>query len=421
MLIAGGPASRLSVPDALARTLLDASPAASCIVDRAGHLVHVNAAWRALAARTATFGGLGTLVTPEDLDGSPYVRRLASLAGPLAPAAHKLARAIEEALAGHASERIPYRVHRPEGEVGFEAMAVPLPDPARLALVQHLDLAEHERAAEAHAAAIELGLALEEARAEQRRAARRLQAAGQDLHTPITPIRLQARLLRNGDLGPLTPRQAHALDVIERNAERWAQGEGSLPQVAARGWRPVAPADLAQLAAAAVEERRAHALRQGVRLSAPALSAPLPVLVSPDLVGDLLDVLLGRAIAATPAGGTVAVELAARDGEAIVEVRDGGAGLSAREVRDLFEPWGGRRPGRNAASPFLFPYLRWAVAATGRAFAESDGPGNGLLVGLAFPLRGPDVPAAAPAKPAAVAKPARRAPAKAHRAAAALA
>lgn len=400
MLALPGPTGRLWTPGPTLRALLDASPVPQAIVDAAGRLVLCNPAWKALGARTGTFGDLGTLVTGADVEGSAYARRLASLDGPLAPAAHRLARAIEDATRERPHDaRVPYRVHRPDGEEPYEAAVTPLPGgEARTALVQHIEGIDRERAADVMAVAIELGLALEALRAERRRTDRRLQALGRDLHTPITPVRLQLHLLRNGQLGPLTDRQLHALEVIERNVARWAQGEEAFPRLANEGWQPPAPLDLGAAAAAAVEDRRAHALRQGVRLVHTPASRPLPVRASPDQLADVLDVLLERAIGATSAGATVAVEAAERDGEAIVEVRDAGQGLTPREVREAFEPWLGRRPTRGAGAPMALAYVRSAaVALGGRAFAESDGHGAGVLLGIAFPLE--PAAAAKPSKP----------------------
>ena len=55
----------------LLRSVLEVAPTPLALVDHGGALSVANAAWRALAARTATFGDLGTLVTPADLVGSP--------------------------------------------------------------------------------------------------------------------------------------------------------------------------------------------------------------------------------------------------------------------------------------------------------------------------------------------------------------
>lgn len=367
----------------LLRSVLEVVPTPLAVVDHTGCLTVVNAAWRTLASRTATFGDLGTLVTPADLVGAPYVRRLSSVEGPLALAGRRLARSIQDAVAGRSGEsRVAYRARRPDGETPYEAFVVPI-EGARAALVSHGDLGEREHAAEAEAAAVRLGLEAEALRSRERRAARRLAAVHQELHMPITPVRLELHLLQTEALGPLTDRQRHALEVVSRNVQRWADGEAEFLE----GPRDsvARDLDLAALVREAVDGRQTQALQQGVSLTARA-ARPLPVHASAEDVHEVLDRFLDRALSATSSGAAVDVEARAADGEALVEVRDSGAGWSAREVKSAFEPWAGRQP--RADGPGLsLPFARQLVEAQGgRTWAESDGVGQGVLLGFALPL-----------------------------------
>jgi signal transduction histidine kinase len=379
---------RLWAPDPVVAALLDAMPTALAVVDGHGAIAYHNPAWSALASRASTYGDLGSLVTPGDRVGCAYLRRLSGLDGPLALAAHKLARAAQETLTGEGHPgRIPYRMVRPEGEEPFEALVSRLPGDKPLALVQHIEAGDRERIAEAEAVALEKGLEAEDLRSRQRRLARRLSQVGQDLHTPVTPVRLELHLLHSGALGPLTPAQGRAVSLAERNVQRWVDGERLFQRLATE--IPDAPADLdlAPLVRAIVDARQTEALQSGQRLMAPHATAALPVHVSPDAIHSILDRFLDHALAATPAGAAVVVEVAVRDGEAVVEVMDSGAGRSAREVRALFEPWGARRP--SAGADLALPHARLeAEKAGGRVWAESDGPGQGLLLGFALPLLG---------------------------------
>lgn len=394
------PAPHVSPSATSASALIDVLPVPTALLDGAGRIAHCNAAWRALGERTSTFGDLGTLVTPTDHPGTAYVQRLAGLEGPLASASHRLAREIQDILAGRRKQaQIQYHRRRPEGEEAVEALVAALPGPTGpLALVQHIDVSDRERATDAQAAATQQGLAAEIERAKQRSLLQRLGDLGRDLHTPITPVRLELHLLATQAIGPLTEGQDRALAVIARNVQRWADGEQAFLHLPTSAWAPAARFDLAQVAAGATERAAAQALTQGIQLVRPHIAAPLPVQASPDLVGDVVALFIARAIAASPSGSTVAVEVGERGGEAFVEVRDSGAGATPREVRDCFEPWGGRRPGTDTAAPFELPYARWAIqSAGGRVYAESDGPGNGMLLALALPLDAGD-PASDPSR-----------------------
>lgn len=383
-----GTTPRLWAPDPFLSTLLDAVPTALAILDSHGVIAYHNPAWSALGGRTAPYGELGSLVTSSDRIGTSYLRRLAALDGPLALAAHKVARAAQAALAGDGTEgRIAYRMVRPEGEEPYEALVSPLPGPRPMAILQHVEAGDRERVAEAEAVALEKGLEAEDLRTRQRRLARRLAQVGQDLHTPVTPVRLELHLLHNGSLGPLTPAQSRAVAMAERNVQRWAEGERAFQRIATELPESPAALDLAPLVRAIVDARQTEALQSGQRLVGPQSEVALPVTASSDTIHAILDRFLDHALAATPAGAAVVVEASVRDGEAIVEVIDSGAGRSARDVRSLFEPWGGRRPSGDA--DLSLPHARLeAEKAGGRVWAESDGPGQGLLLGFAIPLLG---------------------------------
>ena len=375
--------SELASP--LLRSVLEVVPSPLALVDHTGTLAVVNAAWRSLASRTATFGDLGTLVTPADLVGAPYVRRLSSLEGPLSLAGRRLARAIQDAVAGrHDEARVAYRARRPEGETPYEAVVVPI-EGVRAALVSHGDLGEREHAAEAEAAAIRLGLEAEGLRSRERRAARRLSAVHRELHMPITPVRLELHLLLSGALGALTDRQKHALEVVSRNVQRWADGEAAFLEAPSEAGTGAREFDLAALVREAIDGRQTQALQQGVSLTVRA-AHPLPVRAIPEDLHEVIDRFLDRALEATSSGAAVDVEVRAAGGEALVEVRDSGAGWSAREVKSAFEPWAGRQP-RPDGPGLSLPFARQLCEAQGgRAFAESDGVGQGVLLGFALPL-----------------------------------
>ncbi|HUR26181.1 MAG TPA: ATP-binding protein [Candidatus Thermoplasmatota archaeon] len=386
MLARAGPSSSARwEPDPLLRATLDAMPAAIAVVDAVGCISHCNTAWRALAARTAPFGDLGSLVAPADHDGAPYARRLATLEGPLAMAARRLAHAIQDVMAGRQAElRVEYRMRRPDGETPFVATVTALPD-SKHVLVQHVDHSDAERVSDAEAAALRLGLQAETLRSRARRLERRIAAVSQDLNMPLTPVRIELHLLQSGALGPLTPGQSKALALAARNVERMAEGEGEFLRIPAEIAPPKAAFDLASLVRQTVEARQTEALQQGVRLSIHIATA-LPVSAQADSLRDALDRFLDLALAASPAGSAVAVEASAAGGQAVVTVRDSGPGLTTRDVKGAFEPWGAK--GMHGASGDLsLHHARGLVESDGgRAWAECDGAGQGLLLGFCIPL-----------------------------------
>lgn len=384
---AGNPPTSRWAPDALQRSLLDAVAAPLAIIDANGSVVHTNAGWRALAERAAPYGDLGSLVSAGDHDGASYVRRLSNLEGPLAMAGRRLAHAIQDVVAGRSAEaRVEYRMRRPTGEAPFVAVVAPLAD-GKLAVVQHLDQSDGEHAADAEAAALRLGLEAEVLRSRLRRLERSIVALGRDLHNPITPVRIELHLLESGALGPLSPEQARAVAIAARNAQRWADGEQSFQHLAAEGADPghPEPFDLVDLARSVVGGRQTQALKQGVRLTFGSASAA-PVQATAAAIVDVLDRYLDQAFEASPAGSAIAVEVTVSPdaGKAALTVRDSGPGLTARDLKAVFDPWAHR--GSGAGDLSLHHARALAVAEGGDAWAESDGPGQGILLGLALPL-----------------------------------
>src|SRR5262249_28549623 len=94
--------------------------------------------------------------------------------------------------------------------------------------------------------------------------------------------------------------------------------------------------DLRELAAQAVAAVQPAAASAGVAL---ALSdgPPVPARVDAMRIGQVLRNLLANAITHTAAGGDVRVSAEARDGDAWLEVRDSGVGLTPEQQAHVFD------------------------------------------------------------------------------------
>jgi len=118
----------------------------------------------------------------------------------------------------------------------------------------------------------------------------------------------------------------------------------------------------------------------------------VPVRVDPDRITQVLTNLLGNALVATPAGGTVTVTAGStvRGGEVVVT--DTGVGLSEQDVDRVFERFY-RAPGqprRSAGSGIGLTIARGiAHGHGGDVTAASAGPGRGSSFTVVLPLRAP--------------------------------
>jgi histidine kinase len=120
--------------------------------------------------------------------------------------------------------------------------------------------------------------------------------------------------------------------------------------------------------------------------------AALPAHVDPDRITQLLTNLLGNALLATPAGGTVTIT-ARRAGErAVIVVADTGIGLERDDLGRVFERFY-RAPGqprRSAGSGIGLTIARGIARGHGGDITVSSaGRGHGASFAVALPLRSP--------------------------------
>jgi signal transduction histidine kinase len=117
---------------------------------------------------------------------------------------------------------------------------------------------------------------------------------------------------------------------------------------------------------------------------------PLPVRGDPDRITQVLTNIIGNALAATPAAGTVTVDARAAGQRAEVAVSDTGVGLAAKDLERVFERFY-RAPGqprRSSGSGIGLTIARnIARAHGGEITASSPGPGRGATFVLTIPLR----------------------------------
>lgn len=119
-------------------------------------------------------------------------------------------------------------------------------------------------------------------------------------------------------------------------------------------------------------------------------AGPLPVRADPDRITQVLTNIIGNALAATPADGTVTVQARAAGQQAEVSVTDTGTGLAAADLERVFErfyraPGQPRRPAGSGIGLTIARNI--ARAHGGEVTASSPGPGRGATFVLTLPLR----------------------------------
>jgi two-component system sensor histidine kinase/response regulator len=215
--------------------------------------------------------------------------------------------------------------------------------------------------------------------------------AAHDLRSPLNAVKgyvelmLEEPALEEGERAELlgrvhdaTVRMAEMLRNL-LDANRIERGEMRLN---------LAPTDLGALAATAVDAQRPRASAKRQELQLQREPGPVPVLVDPDLMVQVLENLVSNAVKYSPHGRGIVVRVK-RDSESVrVEVQDQGPGLSAEDQRKLFgkfarlsaKPTGGEQ----ATGLGLSIVKRMVEAMNGRVWCESE-PGHGATFIVEFP------------------------------------
>ncbi|WP_328748488.1 ATP-binding protein [Streptomyces sp. NBC_00285] len=157
-----------------------------------------------------------------------------------------------------------------------------------------------------------------------------------ELRTPLANLRGYLEALRDGVVEP-TPELLASLHEEALLQQRIVDDlqDLALAEAGALTYH-LTEVDLRELLEAGLRAHRAGAETAGVALE---LAAPGPVTVvaDPDRLRQVVGNLVGNALRATAAGGTVTLAAASRGDMAVVEVRDTGTGIAAEDLPHLFD------------------------------------------------------------------------------------
>ena len=165
-----------------------------------------------------------------------------------------------------------------------------------------------------------------------------LVSVSHDLRTPLATIAGYAESLADGAVLPAEVRGVGS--VISDESARLGRMVSDLLDLARAdagelAFHP-APADIGDVAAAAATPWAERCAAKGVRFTVQPSGTPLPVLVDAQRLRQALDGLLDNAVRVTPAGRPVVLACGRRGEEAVIEVRDGGPGLTDDDLLVAF-------------------------------------------------------------------------------------
>ncbi len=166
-----------------------------------------------------------------------------------------------------------------------------------------------------------------------------IQNVGHELRTPLTLVQGYAKLLLNGELGPIQPLQRSALQVIYERTQALAGMIGNL--TALRTIRPesmvMAPLSLPEALDWVVEHYRHRAEDAGITLLTEVPDSPLTILADREHLLLAISQLVDNAIKFSPQGGTVRIRIWSEGDWVNLAVRDGGIGIPPEHLPHIFE------------------------------------------------------------------------------------
>jgi signal transduction histidine kinase len=165
-----------------------------------------------------------------------------------------------------------------------------------------------------------------------------------DLRTPLTAVITHAEILRDGILGPLSPRQLDSIGGIINGGHQLLKQVGEILTYArgAANQLVLSPSvfHLCDVVSQVASLNESLAARKGLSFSTD-IPSDLPLLnADREKVQHILSNLIGNAIDFTPSGGRVWIGASLADGvhgsECVVEVGDTGVGIDAEHHDMVF-------------------------------------------------------------------------------------
>lgn len=219
-----------------------------------------------------------------------------------------------------------------------------------------------------------------------------LSRVSHELRTPLAAISGYLELI-----GDNPARGADFLERIRRNSDRLLALVEDMLLAAQAGRTGIAldrsEFDLAALARAAAAQNGVLAAARGLSITADA-AAPVTVHADARRLGEALDRLILNAIKFTPRG-SITVAAFTREGDAVVEVRDTGIGISAEDRDRVLTPFTRAASSERDAVPGAglgLPIVKAIVDSHGGTIAIESEPGEGATVVVTLPLPPGSVP-----------------------------
>ena len=164
-----------------------------------------------------------------------------------------------------------------------------------------------------------------------------------ELRTPLVPIKSYSEMMAEHMLGPLSPEQAKAMEVVLRSIHRMEELVNNLIAFASSLTGDMLLTQAAHPVSALVnltlQASESKAAKKKVRLEIALPPTPLLVLADGEKIHWVLFQLMDNAIKFTPEGGLVRLSVEARAPAVRFCIHDTGIGIPAEKQSELFQPF----------------------------------------------------------------------------------
>ena len=206
-----------------------------------------------------------------------------------------------------------------------------------------------------------------------------------ELRSPLTSVREASHLLADEVAGPLTPKQARLVEIIQRSSDRLLRIVNQILDISRlrAGLLPLQhkPVDLERLVTRAAEELRPQAEEAKVTLERERVGQRFTISGDEDRLVQVVVNLLANAIRFTPAGGRVVARVVDAGSECEVQVEDTGLGIPASELPHIFDSYRQAHLGKGGTGLGLSIVRGLVQAHGGRVTVESqEGKGSRFSV-----------------------------------------
>ena len=170
-----------------------------------------------------------------------------------------------------------------------------------------------------------------------------LAAMSHDLRTPLNAIGGYAQLIEMGVRGPVTEEQRADLLRIQRSKNHPDRLVGDVLSFAKLGAGRIdlriGPIGVKQTLVPVVDMIGPQLAEKGLSLAPLSVAGDVTMSGDVDKARQILINLLGNALKFTPTGGTIAIEVSAREADVTITVVDTGIGVPKDQLDRIFEPF----------------------------------------------------------------------------------